>query len=382
MSGAEPWSPDDRWPEGWYADPWGYGRERRWTGSAWTGETRGGDGPAIGALNGGVPIGPPMPWPGAPEPVADAANTRNNRRWIALVATLAAIALLLGFSITYVAADSKKNNNASSTTPTLPPFGTSPTPSQPPAFVPTPNTGTPGFGSAPSGSTPGSTPGASTPGQATPGQGSSGAGSGSGSATTDPSAPLLQRLVVHQSEVPSTDAVALPPNGATTTDATLDLCNGKFASEALRTARLQVGLENANQDTVFSTEAVLYKNTAATQQAFAELRSVAAHCPSTPVTSPVGEPTVTTTFNAAPDRLWPQVAGVQRQSYDMNLKDTNNNSVHLVAVYLRRGRALLALYFNSPDGPQEAVAGQKTIPAIVNLFERRLAALPLSAITP
>src|SRR5262249_22975251 len=73
------------------------------------------------------------------------------------------------------------------------------------------------------------------------------------------------------------------------TTATLDLCNGKFPSEALRTARLQDALIDAQMNELLSTEAVLYKNSSASAQAFSELKRVAAACPSTPVPSPVGE---------------------------------------------------------------------------------------------
>ncbi len=174
----------------------------------------------------------------------------------------------------------------------------------------------------------------------------------------------------------------LQNGGNTLTQATLDLCNGSYPSEASRTARLQVVLNDASGNAPLSTEAVLYRNAAATAQAFNELKSVVAHCPSTPVVSPVGEPTITTKFNAAPDAQWPHVAGVARQAYDLVASDGLGDSAHSIAVYLRRGRALIGLYVQKPTGLQESVGGKTTVAAIVNLFERRLAAIPASAITP
>ena len=56
-------------------------------------------------------------------------------------------------------------------------------------------------------------------------------------------------------------------------------------------------------------------------------------------------------------------------------------TAHSVAVYLRRGRVLMGLYFPQPDGPQAAVAGRSTIPGIVALFEARLAQLPASVVS-
>jgi hypothetical protein len=47
----------------------------------------------------------------------------------------------------------------------------------------------------------------------------------------------------------------------------------------------------------------------------------------------------------------------------------------LVTVYLRRGRALLGLYFPAPNGAQPAVAGKSSIEGIVSVFEQRMAAL-------
>jgi hypothetical protein len=129
-----------------------------------------------------------------------------------------------------------------------------------------------------------------------------------------------------------------------------------------------------------STEAVLYRDAAATSQAFSELRSVVAHCPATPVTSPVGEPTVAMKFNAAPDKSWARVAGVTRQAYDFTATDDTGASSHGIAVYLRRGRALLGLYFSSPNAAQSPVAGKTTIPSIVNLFAQRLASVPASSV--
>jgi hypothetical protein len=125
-----------------------------------------------------------------------------------------------------------------------------------------------------------------------------------------------------------------------------------------------------------STEAVLYRSPAAATQAFAELKRAAAHCPATPVTSPVGEPTVTTTFNPAPDRTWPQVPGVSRLAFSFNTTDDLGNTSNVVAVYLHRGRVLLALYFDNGANISEPVAGTSTLPGIVRVFEQRVATVP------
>jgi hypothetical protein len=148
----------------------------------------------------------------------------------------------------------------------------------------------------------------------------------------------------------------------------------------LRSARLQVAAVDDQGNTVLSTEAVLYSTPAATAQALAELRAVAAKCPSTPVTSPVGEPTVTTHFNAAPDAAWPQTPTVERAAFDFNATDSSGQAQHSVAVYLRRGRALIGVYFAQPDAPQSELSGQSGMAGIVGVFANRLAQLPASVV--
>ena len=136
---------------------------------------------------------------------------------------------------------------------------------------------------------------------------------------------------------------------------------------------------NATGNVLLSTEAVAYRNAAATQQAFAELRRVRARCPRTPVVSPVQEPTVTTLFNPAPDATWPRQGGVERLAYSFNTNASGTKRAS-VAVYLRRGRVLLGIYFFDPGVPQAAVAGKTNVEDIVSLFETRLAQLPASVV--
>jgi hypothetical protein len=60
--------------------------------------------------------------------------------------------------------------------------------------------------------------------------------------------------------------------------------------------------------------------------------------------------------------------------------DASGQPQHSIAVYLRRGRVLLGVYVPDPDAPQVAVAGQPSIPGIVNVFATRLAQLPASVV--
>jgi hypothetical protein len=219
-------------------------------------------------------------------------------------------------------------------------------------------------------------PGATTPGSTTPGSTTP----STAAPSADPSSSALASLIIKPTDVSSSLTVTLLPGGAGLSQATLDICNGTFPSETHRTARLQdLVLDDQGQQAI-STEAVLYGDPAGATQAFSELKSVAAACPSTPVASPVGEPTVITKFNPAPDGSWPQTATVNRLAFDFTSTDSSGQSYHSVAVYLQRGRALMGVYFSEPDSPQITVAGQNTISGIVGVFAGRMAALPTSVV--
>jgi hypothetical protein len=339
------------WPAGWYADPWTAGQYRYWTGQSWTGETnRWGPTSAVPA-----PGAATDPWPSAPVSAAPMASGFGGRETDEddaesgyvpprgrgpIIAGAIAVALLLLVSgvVGYmINSHAQSDNDASAPGVTSPPI------------------------SVPSGGT--STP--STP-----------------PTSTDPDRAVLGRLVVQQADVGPTRIVGLIADGNSTGEPTLDLCNGTFPSEQLRTARLQVAVvDNSAATTVFSTEAVLYRNPAATAQGFAELRRVRAACPNTPVVSPVHEDTATTTFKAAPDGTWPQTPTVDRQAYSfVSTTAAPRQSTASIAVYLRRGRVLMGLYFVHPNGPPTPVAGQTTIEGIVRVFAQRLAQLPASVV--
>jgi hypothetical protein len=184
---------------------------------------------------------------------------------------------------------------------------------------------------------------------------------------SDPSGSVLAQLVVTQADVPPEVSVQLIPGGNQVVgQATLDLCSGDFPSESKRKARLQVSAVDDLGRPNLSTEAVLYKDEAATAQGFAELRSVAAKC-------------TEDTMKPPPDGSWPAVPTVERQAYDF-ISSAGGQPQHSVAVYLRRGRVLMGVYFPQPDGDQSPVMGKTTIPDIVTVFANRIAALPASVV--
>jgi hypothetical protein len=322
---------------GWYPDPWVGGQHRYWTGDRWTADVFP-DGPTHQGPD-------PAPWPpyvpetGAPAVVPQStdapARPRSGR-------TLAVVALVVGLIVGFVAVVAIVNAvTAKTRSPGSAAVGTSPT-----------------------------APAATLPQETTP------------AAPSDPGQSALAGLVLGQSDVASPLSVQVLPGGDQVAgQPTLDLCNGTFPSEALRTARLQdAAIDAQGSATILSTEAVLYANPAGTAQAFAELKATAAGCPSTPVPSPVGEPTATTHFNQPPDGTWPQTPTVERLAFDFTTTDAAGQAQHSIGVYLRRGRVLMGVYFLQPDGPQGPVGGQNTIAGMVNLFAVRMAHLPASVV--
>jgi hypothetical protein len=307
---------------GWYPDPITPARRRYWTGSSWT-----------YATSEPVPVDSPPPWeatplPDGPRPAAAAPAEAPRRKRPILWVVAVVVGLLVGVIGVALSDHTSSNRTAA------------PSGSASPSTTVDPVTGT----------------------------------------NNDPSATALATLIVKPEDVPSTAQVVVLNGGIGLGQPTLDLCNGTYPSESRRAARFQDAALDSQGRVVFGTEAVLYADSGGTSQAFAELRSVVAACPSTPVPGPAGQPPVKTTFNAAPDASWPQVATVSRQAYDLTSDDGSGTPTRTVAVYLQRGRALLGVYFSQPDGPQLAVEGQTTIEGIVGVFARRMAALPTSVV--
>jgi hypothetical protein len=209
----------------------------------------------------------------------------------------------------------------------------------------------------------------STPGNPTPSPGSS-----QGPAARPSSLSAL--LVQPRDTTPALSVRLLPGGDQVNGQPTLDLCNGNFPSESLRTARLQDVAVDTSGAAILSTEAVLYRSAAATKQAFQELRRVAASCPKGPVASPVGGSTFTTTFHQPPDGAWPNTTSVDREAFSLTMTDEKGASSDSVAVYLRRGRVLLGLYFSKPNGEQPPIDGHTKLADIVGAFATRVAELP------
>ncbi len=388
-------------PGGWYPDPWSGNQHRFWTGTEWTADVfPSGPGfftrpsppsPFPPTQRSSTPLPPPVwsPEEQAPQPTvipplpASLPPGPSGPPWWRQTVPLTAIAVVLGLlvGVLLTVALTGPSKNSAANTPLVTPPAAAPStrvpnltqPQIPPAGSALPTQAPPSDSPAPGDSpVPSDSP--------APGAG----GSGGSSAPTTPADPTLAKLVLQQSDLSSSLlTVATIPNGqdVSANTATLDICNGTFPSEALRTARLQVSAADPLDNTVLSTEAVRYKNSAATAQAFSELTSVAKACPSTPVTSPVGEPTVISKITAGIDSSWPQTDGVQRLAFDISTTASSGQVSESVGVYLRRGSLLMGVYLpTDSSGALPSVDGATTVQSIAAVFANRLAALPASAV--
>lgn len=345
---------------GWYPDPWVDGARRYWTGSQWAamsfpdrtvgdqagaaaraGETnpfaeRAATTPEVpppvwvrpdGAQHSTVPTDTVVLPVGAAQPLSTPASP--GRRW-AIAAVAGAAVLALALIAGFVASRGSSPTAAPQPLPSQP----APSPSPPPTPTPSP-----------------SDPGSATPGSPRPAE-----------------LGALAELGLRQRDV-EPGVFVLPIDGGLQVqgEVTLDLCDGTFPSETQRTARVQVAGYQGDGTVGVSTEVVQYASSGAVDQAWDEIREVARTCSSSAPGTALG-PT--------PDASWPHVDGVRRLAYDLQTTDATGQSGHYVVVYLSRGNVLLGVYFPRPEGTQMSVEGQDTVPAIVHVFEKRLAQLP------
>jgi hypothetical protein len=352
---------------GWYPDPWSASQQRYWDGTRWTSDVfqhafdlpAGASVPAraLGPaptqpaaipppppdFGSRAPAAAPLPtWAPPAEVLASPERGRNR----ALIVTAALVAGVLLLSALAVAAFRPSDKSAAQAAPT---------PSVPAMPTPTPTPSAP--------STPATPPPSPTPSQP-PGA----------------HAAVLSNLVVRQQDVPASYTVATISGGDQVQgQATLDLCDASYPSEALRLERLQTAAFDAQQTAGLSTEAVLYRSADATAQAFREVAQVAASCPSTPTTDPITGAQSTTTFGPVPDKSWGHTPGVDRAAYTVTTTDSSGTSRTSTVVYLKRGPILLGVYFLDSGAKPVPVEGKTTVPAIVEVFEKRLLNPPTGA---
>jgi len=155
--------------------------------------------------------------------------------------------------------------------------------------------------------------------------------------------PNLSRVVLSGSQVGNGYKLSNFPFGNSFIgEPTLDLCGGSYASETLRTGRLQVRYTHPGHAVAVSNEVVTYAGAGA-QQALAEVTSVAKSCARKPVVLRSG--TVSETYKVSPlnDPKLPEGAVVVK--LEITASDGKKKVKQTgVAVYQIRGNTLSGVY--------------------------------------
>jgi hypothetical protein len=160
-----------------------------------------------------------------------------------------------------------------------------------------------------------------------------------------PSKPPLAAVALTATELGAGYARRLYPGGNQVAGrVTLDLCGGGYASEALRTGRLQYGYVTARKTDVWLSNEVVSYRPGGARQALREIATHIRRCPSGPVDSPVlGTPPISYHFTRLSTRgLLPGAIAVL-----IHMKATVKGkqlAASSVAVYQARGDVLSALY--------------------------------------
>jgi hypothetical protein len=177
-------------------------------------------------------------------------------------------------------------------------------------------------------------------------------------AATAASAPVTKIALTAAEVGPGYVRHTIPGGNQVQGQVTLDMCGGGYPSEALRTARLQVGFAPpAGAKAQVSNEVVSYAGAGA-QQALREVRRHIATCPKTPVPMPeASAPPLRFSFTklAVSGLLPGAVAVVVRISATVNGRKLSETSV---AIYQVKGTILSGVY--TAKGP---LAEQATVAA-------------------
>lgn len=181
-----------------------------------------------------------------------------------------------------------------------------------------------------------------------------------GSTTLDPVQKTLDSFSLRAEDLSEGSLVEPIAGGLEVEDqVTMDLCGQPFPSEAKRESRRQVASYSADGEPQgLSSEAVLYMTPDAAAQAMSELVQARKRCPETPVDIDGKQTTIT--FHPAPGPSdTPLMKGDDLAVVHLTEK-SSEGAVTVLAIYQRRGRALVGFYVNeSGDKPlsQEVLDG-------------------------
>jgi hypothetical protein len=187
---------------------------------------------------------------------------------------------------------------------------------------------------------------------------------------------LLSKTRLNDADLPRGVRIKLAPGGyQVARQVTLDLCGGSFPSESDREARFQQFAVNPDgRPFGISDEGVVYESADAASQAFAEIRTAVAQCPT--------DRFVRSRVAHVPPQRYERLRELRDDQFDeiapdhialaYTVTDERGNSTDIVAVFQRRGRVMVGLY-------GEDVARVEPFVAIV---AHRLAALSEREVEP
>jgi hypothetical protein len=192
----------------------------------------------------------------------------------------------------------------------------------------------------------------------------------------------LQSASVSPSDLAPEFRVELYPGGTEVAGrVSLDLCGGDYASEHLRTGRLQVAVVPVSASEagveLASVEAIGYRDDTAARQAMSELRTAALNCPRSSFV-PSGVQGIRPTnwqFNRAPDGTWQKQPGIQRLAFDVTLTDQHGRSAREHLIYLRHGPFIVGIYGRSDELNLIAAPRLKGEAGLVQTIGRRMSAV-------
>jgi hypothetical protein len=155
--------------------------------------------------------------------------------------------------------------------------------------------------------------------------------------------PNLSKLVLSARQVgPGYKLTSFPRGSMFIGEATLDLCAGTFASEALRTARLQVRYSHTGSGVDVSNEVVRYAGGGA-KEALREVGAVARSCAAKPKVVQRGTVTETYRISALKDPKLPKGAIVVKLQITLQQGKQRQTQTG-VAVYQVKGNTLSGVY--------------------------------------
>jgi hypothetical protein len=178
-------------------------------------------------------------------------------------------------------------------------------------------------------------------------------------------------VALRKADLPTDKTFAVSPHGGELTgQATMDLCNGTFPSEAKRVARFEVEADTPDKHLYIANENVFYSRPEDGESALQELRVTIANCPpNTFMPGPPGGPAVKYDIKIVPDS---QLDGLAADHVGVSglLTLQNGPSTSLAGIYQRRGRLMVALYGHTIDD----------LLPFAHLLNNRLEALPASQV--